>query len=355
MKIVFTIVPETVAGGVYVTEMAFLDQLQKQADLSVYPVRYGRRRDDESLLTKAIERIVDLWNFNNLLRSVRPDVVHLNSALDRKALIRDVPFILLISQYQCRLFLKWHGTDISLVQSWSWVWRCMISYVIQKSNHIGVLSTEERTNLSRAGYSTEKIAVVKNCLADRNYPSVQSRRDKVGVDLLFVGRMMLTKGVFDVLEATRLLTLSGVKLRLTCVGSGHDLDEARTYVKVHNLQACVQFIGQVTEEVAWGYYSNSDILVFPTYHQEGFPMTILHSMAAGLAIVTTRIRASADYLSDPENCRWVNPRDPSDLEGKIRDLIDKREVREAMGVRNQQLARQFLPKIVVDEVRQLYE
>lgn len=177
----------------------------------------------------------------------------------------------------------------------------------------------------------------------------------MGVDLLFVGRMMLTKGVFDVLEATRLLTLSGVKLRLTCVGSGHDLDEARTYVKVHNLQACVQFIGQVTEEVAWGYYSNSDILVFPTYHQEGFPMTILHSMAAGLAIVTTRIRASADYLSDPENCRWVNPRDPSDLEGKIRDLIDKREVREAMGVRNQQLARQFLPKIVVDEVRQLYE
>ena len=46
-------------------------------------------------------------------------------------------------------------------------------------------------------------------------------------------------------------------------------------------------------------------------------MVIFNAAAAGLPIITTRIRAAADYLKEPDNCLWVEPRSPDLLAGKI--------------------------------------
>ncbi len=96
------------------------------------------------------------------------------------------------------------------------------------------------------------------------------------------------------------------------------------------------------------------MLLFPTYHIEGFPMVIFNAAANGLPIITTRIRAAADYLREPENCYWVEPKNPEMLAEKIVRLINDTELRSAMALENRALAQQFSADIVTREYVAIY-
>ena len=102
------------------------------------------------------------------------------------------------------------------------------------------------------------------------------------------------------------------------------------------------------------FYANADILVLPTYHQEGFPMAVFQAVAAGLPVITTRIRASADYLEEPENCLWTAPNDPAMLAERIVMLARRPDLRAAMGTANRALGTCFTEDRVAAEFRDLY-
>jgi glycosyltransferase involved in cell wall biosynthesis len=141
---------------------------------------------------------------------------------------------------------------------------------------------------------------------------------------------------------------------LLCLGDG----EARTVAEAEaarlQLQARARFFGYVPEAETPEFYAGSTMLVFPTYHYEGFPMVIFKSVAAGLPVITTRIRAAADYLREPDNCLWVEPKNPRMLAEKIAQLLDRPDERAAMSRRNLELARQFTAASVAPEYLEIY-
>jgi len=91
------------------------------------------------------------------------------------------------------------------------------------------------------------------------------------------------------------------------------------------------------------------MLLFPTYHYEGFPMVVFHAAAAGLPIITTRIRAAADYLRETDNCLWVAPQQPGELAEKIVLLLRNQKLSAQMTDNNTRLAKQFSAPIVTRE------
>ena len=84
-------------------------------------------------------------------------------------------------------------------------------------------------------------------------------------------------------------------------------------------------------------------------------MTLFYAVAAGMPIITTRIRAAADYLEEPENCLWVEPRNPAMLAEKIALLLDNQELQESMRDSNRKLARQFSSECVTREYLHAYQ
>ena len=84
-------------------------------------------------------------------------------------------------------------------------------------------------------------------------------------------------------------------------------------------------------------------------------MSVFYAVAAGLPIITTRIRAAADYLTEPENCLWVEPRNPELLAEKIATLLRSVETRNRMSEANKHLARQFTAEVVTQKYLQVYE
>src|SRR2546422_8482303 len=141
----------------------------------------------------------------------------------------------------------------------------------------------------------------------------------------------------------------------SCIGDGPARGDAEKEATQLNLRDHVRFFGYIPEEETRDFYVNSTVLLFPTYHYEGFPMVIFNAVAAGLPIITTRIRAAADYLKEPDNCLWVELRSPELLAGKIEDLLGDAELRAVMSGKNKKLAAEFSAAAVTQEYVKAYE
>ncbi len=83
-------------------------------------------------------------------------------------------------------------------------------------------------------------------------------------------------------------------------------------------------------------------------------MTVFQSVAAGLPIVTTPIRAAADYLREPDNCLWVEPRNPSQLAEQAGRLLHDSALRECMSKNNRALGYEFTRERVAMEYLAIY-
>jgi glycosyltransferase involved in cell wall biosynthesis len=235
----------------------------------------------------------------------------------------------------------------------------MANYLLSRADGIGVLSSEERDNFLRAGVPERKLFQVKNVVEPTLPTPSQKDGRALGAEqntpfLLFIGRFIPAKGLLDCIRACRLISDSGQHFHLFCVGDGPARAEAEAEVKRLGLESQVGFLGYVPETKAAGFYANSTMLVFPTYHYEGFPMVIFNAAAHGLPIITTRIRAAADFLREPDNCLWVEPQRPDLLAEKITALLRDADLRKTMGANNQKLAAQFCAEIVTKEYVEIY-
>jgi glycosyltransferase involved in cell wall biosynthesis len=205
-----------------------------------------------------------------------------------------------------------------------------------------------------AGFPFGKLRLVKNAVSlSRFHGNTVAKLNPPGI--LFIARFIRGKGLLDLLGAARIVLDSGMVFKLYCVGDGPLRAEAEALAGELRLGISVEFTGHITEEEAIHYYLGSTILVLPTYLQEGFPMTILQAVAAGLPIVTTKIRAAADYLQDPANCLWVEPRNPAMLAERIARLLGTPELQMSMKENNLSLAKEFAVDIIAKEYLRIFQ
>ncbi|MEO8433349.1 MAG: glycosyltransferase family 4 protein [Pyrinomonadaceae bacterium] len=358
MRILVGMPEQGAQGGPAACEPPFIDELRRlghevEEEVYVYAkvnVGFGSRA--ERVLKTA--RV-----FRNRLRQSDFDLVHINTSFDTRALLRDAAIVPRLRVKRTKVFLKFHGSDGSLLERSNPALAVLIRRVLSRADGIGVLSSEERENFLRAGVPENKVFVVKNVVevntAQRNPEFL--RQWNLPVDrplLLFIGRFIPAKGLLDVILACGLCRDAGQNFLLLCVGDGPQRAEAEALVAKHQLQPWVRFFGYIPEEDTRQFYANSDLLLFPTYHIEGFPMVIFNAAANGLPIVTTRIRAAADYLREPENCFWVEPKNPEMLARQIQQLVGDPDLRSAMALQNRKLAQQFTAEIVAPEYLSIY-
>jgi glycosyltransferase involved in cell wall biosynthesis len=249
-----------------------------------------------------------------------------------------------------------HGTDADILTRGGAFWKWALRFVVRNASGIGLLSAEERQNFLKAGYDDRKLYVVKNVVDRERFGrhKVLWQGPGTPLKLFFIARFIPAKGLLDVLEAVRIVLDQGRDVCLDCVGDGPQGPEARDRASMLGISDRVRFTGYIPESETPRHYTEADVLVFPTYHQEGFPMSIFQSAAAGLGIITTRVRASADYFREPDNCLWVEPKNPKMLAEKILLLFDHPDLLRKMGRNNVQRAQEFSSEKVTDEYLNLF-
>ena len=145
----------------------------------------------------------------------------------------------------------------------------------------------------------------------------------------------------------------GFKFVLHCIGDGEIRAEAEAETDRLGLKGAVKFTGYIPETEVTKYFFSSDIFVFPTRHAEGFPNVLFKAVAVGMPVVTTRVRAAADYLKEPENCLFCT-QEPENIARKIIELIENKSLRETMSARNLELGESLLPENIAREFLEIY-
>lgn len=147
--------------------------------------------------------------------------------------------------------------------------------------------------------------------------------------LLYHGRIDERKGLFDLLEAVRLLVADGRKVRLLVSGTGPDTAEVARRVADSELAGVTELLGAVDYRDAPEIYRRGDVFVSPTW-AEGFSNTILEAMATGLPVASTRVVGVVDCVTDGVNGLLVEPRSPRSLADAVARLLDDPPLRHAL-------------------------
>mgnify|MGYP002081771197 CR=1 FL=1 len=361
MRILVGMPDKSSLGGPIYCEPPFVVALRSsgvEVDEEVYV--YG----DSGTAASFFERVSRVLGAARRLRArtrqKQYDVVHLNTSFDEKCVLRDLVTLVFLRRSRVPVYLKMHGSIAAFLRTESKFWRYFQRRVFKMAANIGVLSSEERELFLAAGCPEEKLSQAKYVVVAEDFKHDSNFRARRGIDvttpiLLFSARFIPAKGLLDLIEACSELKQAQRDFVLFCLGDGPIRAEAEQLVKQLDLTMQIRFTGYIAESETAAFHAGSTVFVFPTYHDEGFPLVLLKSLAAGMPIITTRIRAAADYLNEPDNCLWVNARNPHDLAEKITRILDDDALRSTMSTNNNHLAAQFSPANIAGEYLGLYE
>jgi glycosyltransferase involved in cell wall biosynthesis len=172
-----------------------------------------------------------------------------------------------------------------------------------------------------AGFDAERIRTKPNFLHPD--PGVGSGR---GDFVLYFGRLSPEKGIATLLKAWELLE-SPIPLKIS--GSGPMADEVNATA---NRIAGIEFLGFASDSVIDELLREARFLVCPSANYEGFPKTIVESLARGTPIVAGRLGALSELITNGQNGRLFFPGDPLDLANTVTDLYKNASSLQAMRV-----------------------
>jgi glycosyltransferase involved in cell wall biosynthesis len=322
----------------------------KDLDCQITKIAWGRHSENENIIQKIIGRLRELiFTLLNLIRQ-HPDIIYIATTLDEYALLRDIPLLLATRWFPAKKVLMMHGSKTDpLTDKGHYLYKLLSRFLILLSDAILVLSSEELANWkkfeSRGRYYRVDNPFISNSDINTDKLIREIPETKSHPILLFAGRLIKAKGIFDLLDAMPII-ISKVNCQLLIAGEGKEKVEIVNFINNANLEQYVSILGYVDSDHLSGFYRLSSIFVLPTYFGEGFPTVITEAMSYGLPIVTTRIRGAVDHLVEGENVLFVNPRKPAELAFAIEKLLLDKTLCQKMSKNNSEKVKEFAPDIV---------
>ena len=169
--------------------------------------------------------------------------------------------------------------------------------------------------------------------------------------VLYLGRMVKEKGIFDLIESISNLD-EEFKICLLLVG-GDEEDNINKILRI-KLKSNIRVIYKSFTNNPEDYLNSSDIFCMPSY-REGFGLSILEAAACSIPAVAYDIYGIRDAVISNETGILVRTGEIEALTNAIEFLIKNPEKRWEMGQKALNRAQEFFPrKLVVESLRDFY-
>jgi glycosyltransferase involved in cell wall biosynthesis len=166
--------------------------------------------------------------------------------------------------------------------------------------------------------------------------------------ILFVGRLVPEKGVFDLLAAYAKLD-SCLRSEVALVFAGDGISRAElTRHATQITPGAVYFPGFAQREDLAGLYALAEVLVLPT-HSDPWGLVVNEAMTCGLPIIVSNVAGcSADLVKDGWNGYVVPFQDSDKLSAAIDSVVRHRELRQQMSARSLERIQDYSPEACAD-------
>lgn len=164
---------------------------------------------------------------------------------------------------------------------------------------------------------------------ERFFPKVYMENLNPFIHLGYVGRIDPNKGWQEFLDSIKLLP-STFPFKATIIGYGSDVAKLMDFIN-NNPSMPIEYISKVEQSELKKYYSEFDILLFPSMrNEESLGLVGLEAMACGTPVIGSNIGGIPSYLIHGYNGFLVEPGDVNQIKKYILEysLLDsnKRKV-----------------------------
>ena len=176
------------------------------------------------------------------------------------------------------------------------------------------------------------------------------------VTVAMVSRMLIDKGVLDLIEAARRLRRQGVALRILLVGLPDPQNPStlsQTQLEAWVAEGLVEWRG--FESDVRCIWQEAHFAVLPSCGGEGLPKSLLEAAACARAIVTTDVPGCRDVVQPEKTGLRVPPGDVQALAAAMARLAGDADLRASMGQQGRLFVAEFFSeRVVVEQTMALY-
>lgn len=299
---------------------------------------------------------VRLWSH---VRRNRTRVVHLNPSLAWASLFRNAVLLLSARMAGSRVMVFFHGWKPVLARFLcAWPFRLFFRAVYGSAGSLAVLSSKARSSLVKAGFPPERVHVLSAMFEayafERVEKSEQPKPSRSGKTLLYMGPFERGRGLYQLLDAYSRLVDRHPSMRLVMAGQGDEEDGLRERVESLGLDR-VGFPGAVLGDEKARLLLSCSVFVLPVRKGEECPFSLVEAMAAGQAVVATRVGGIPDVVEENRGGFLLDSPEPGRLMEILARFAEDPDLWGRMGEHNRRRAFDLYESAkVVDRIVDLY-
>jgi glycosyltransferase involved in cell wall biosynthesis len=163
----------------------------------------------------------------------------------------------------------------------------------------------------RGGADQQAVALIPNGIdpaeigLDADCNATESPGDEGRLELLYVGRVSIEKGVDVLIDAAVRLHASGEFFRLRIVGAGPQLSRLQGRSMALGLSECVEFCGPMSRQRLGELYRSAHLVCVPS-RSDTLPTVVLEAMASARPVLGSHVGGIPFMVRDGET-GWLVP------------------------------------------------
>lgn len=292
----------------------------------------ARPSDRRPRLARALRAPRLALAFRRRVRAERPALVHVATSY-HWALLRDAAFVRAARAAGARVVLHLHGGDFpEMMDAAPPLLRRVGDDALAHAHRVVAITRDtegwlaQRIGRGRVRYLPNFLPLSPPERTGSTAAAEGSGPTRMRV--LFVGAVIEAKGVRELLAAAGDLP----ELALELVGPPDPAFVEAVGPELRALGARVRLRGAVAHEDMAAVYAGADVFALPS-HREGFPLSLVEALAAGLPVVASAVGAIPEIVRDGEEGLLVPARDAAALAAALRKLAHDPALRRALAER----------------------
>lgn len=176
------------------------------------------------------------------------------------------------------------------------IYHSFVNFLLQKSDFVLSLSKKSNEEVRNLGLEINKTGVFTYWVDLHKFKRIFNAKKKLGWGkefiVLFVGRLVLGKGIEVLLQSTKLWDKN---IRLVIIGYGPLESKISQHVKE---QDNISFLGRIDQNELPIFYSGADCIIVPSTSKEGFGRVIIESLACETPVIASQMGATTEAMDE---------------------------------------------------------
>jgi glycosyltransferase involved in cell wall biosynthesis len=210
-------------------------------------------------------------------------------------------------------------------------WRTFARNVFGRCQYVICQGESWKETFTPLVESPDKLAVLPNQMdcPDHLRLSACPKSPAEPVVFAMLGWIETNKGVFDLLDIVETHRNDLANCRFVLCGEGSRLNELRSRIAHSGLEHLISTPGWVQGPDKLKVLAQADVVLILSY-REGLPNVLLEAMAAGKAILATRVGAIPDVVTDRDSALLTEPGAKDAIYQGMMALVHDRDLRKRL-------------------------